>query len=74
MTIGLAMLNELQDAELQTVIEQSQSLLKQRDQERKAKAVEQARATLAAARADLQGRKRQHPETARQGAGVSRRP
>ena len=34
------MLNELQDDELRTVIEQSQSLLKQRDEERKAKAIE----------------------------------
>jgi len=39
----------LQDAELRTVVEQSEGLLKQRDEERKAKAIEQARATLAAA-------------------------
>ena len=64
MTISPAMLNELQDAELQTVIEQSQSLLKQRDQERKAKAIEQARATLAAAGLtlrDLNGNVRKRP-------------
>ena len=49
MTISLATLSELQDAELRTVIEQSQGLLKQRDEDQKSKAIEQARATLAAA-------------------------
>ena len=39
----------MQDAELRTVIEQSEGLLKQRDEVRKTKAIEQARATLAAA-------------------------
>jgi hypothetical protein len=46
--ISLAMLNELQDGELQTVIEQSQGLLSKRDEERKARAMETARSTLAA--------------------------
>jgi DNA-binding protein H-NS len=46
--ISLSTLNDLQDAELRMVIEQSEGLLKQRDEERKAKAIEQARATLAA--------------------------
>jgi DNA-binding protein H-NS len=41
-------LARLEDAELQGVIEQSQAILKQRDEDRKAKALEQARATLAA--------------------------
>lgn len=47
--ISLSTLSELQDGELQTVIEQSQGLLQKRDDERKAKAIEVARATLAAA-------------------------
>jgi hypothetical protein len=47
--INIAVLDELQDAELRTVIEQSEGLLKQRDQERKAKAIIDAKATLAAA-------------------------
>lgn len=46
--ISNSMLDALQDDELQTVIEQSQGLLKKRDDERKAKAIEVARATLAA--------------------------
>ena len=45
--ISTATLNALQDAELQTVIEQSQGILKQRDDDRKAKALEEARALLA---------------------------
>jgi hypothetical protein len=47
--ISLSTLNELQDGELRTVIGQSEGLLKQRDEARKAKAIEDARATLAAA-------------------------
>lgn len=47
--ISLSTLNELQDAELRAVIEQSEGLLKQRDESRKAKAIEDARAVLAAA-------------------------
>lgn len=47
--ISLSMLGALQDAELRVVIEQSQGLLKQRDEERKAKALNDARAVLAAA-------------------------
>jgi DNA-binding protein H-NS len=43
------MLDALQDDELRVVIEQSQGLLKKRDEDRKVKAIEQARATLAAA-------------------------
>ena len=46
--IKLDTLNELQDDELRTAIEHAQGLLKQRDEDRKAKAMEQARATLAA--------------------------
>ncbi|HEX3747691.1 MAG TPA: H-NS histone family protein [Bryobacteraceae bacterium] len=46
-TIKIDTLNALQDAELRTVIEQSQGILKQRDDDRKAKAMEQARALLA---------------------------
>ena len=45
--INIAVLDGLQDAELRTVIEQSQGLLKQRDQERKAKAIEDAKTLLA---------------------------
>lgn len=59
--ISLSTLNDLQDAELRTVIEQSQGLLKKRDEERKAEAIERARATLAAAGLklkDLNGRGR----------------
>jgi DNA-binding protein H-NS len=44
----LDLLAKLEDAELERVIEQSQAILKQRDEDRKAKALEQARATLAA--------------------------
>ena len=47
--ISIAMLNELRDDELQTTIEQAKTLLKQRDDDRKAKAMAQAKATLAAA-------------------------
>jgi DNA-binding protein H-NS len=47
--ISIATLNELQDAELKTTIEQAEGILKQRDADRKAKAIEDARATLAAA-------------------------
>src|ERR1035437_2526214 len=57
--ISLSTLNDLQDAELRTVIEQSQGLLRQRDEERKAKALNDARAVLAAAGLtlkDLNGR------------------
>jgi DNA-binding protein H-NS len=42
-------LDDLKDEELQAAIEHAQGLLKQRDQERKAKAINEARATLAAA-------------------------
>ena len=47
--ISSSMLDALQDEELRSVITQSESLLKNRDEERKVKAIEQARATLAAA-------------------------
>jgi DNA-binding protein H-NS len=47
--ISIAMLNELQDGELRTTIAQAEGILKQRDADRKAKAIEDARATLAAA-------------------------
>jgi DNA-binding protein H-NS len=47
--ISIAMLNELRDDELRTTIEQAGTLLKQRDEDRKAKAIIDARATLAAA-------------------------
>lgn len=47
--ISIATLNELQDVDLRTTIEQAEEILKQRDAERKAKAIENARATLAAA-------------------------
>jgi DNA-binding protein H-NS len=40
------MLQKLDDAALQAVIAQAEGLLKQRDEERKAKALEQARAIL----------------------------
>jgi DNA-binding protein H-NS len=45
--IKIDILNALQDVELQTVIEQSQGILKQRDDDRKAKALNDARALLA---------------------------
>ena len=44
----LDMLDDLTDEELQAAIEHAQGLLKQRDLERKAKAISDARATLAA--------------------------
>jgi DNA-binding protein H-NS len=47
--ISPSMLDALQDGELRTVIEQCEGLLKQRDEDRKAKAMEQARAVLEAA-------------------------
>jgi DNA-binding protein H-NS len=47
--ISIATLNELQDAELRNTIEQAEGILKQRDADRKAQAIENARATLAAA-------------------------
>lgn len=47
--ISIAMLSELQDGELRATIEQAENLLKQRDADRKAHAIEDARATLAAA-------------------------
>jgi DNA-binding protein H-NS len=43
------MLDALQDGELRTVIEQCEGLLKQRDEDRKAKAMEQARVLQAKA-------------------------
>jgi DNA-binding protein H-NS len=47
--ISIAMLNELQDGELRATIGQAEGILKQRDADRKAQAIEDARATLAAA-------------------------
>lgn len=47
--INIATLDALPDDELRVVIEQSQGLLRKRDEERKAKAVVDARAILAAA-------------------------
>ena len=47
--ISNATLNELQDDELRAVMSQAEGLLKKRDEDRKAKAMEQAKATLAAA-------------------------
>jgi DNA-binding protein H-NS len=47
--ISIAMLNELQDGELRTTIGQAEGILKQRDADRKTQAIENARATLAAA-------------------------
>jgi DNA-binding protein H-NS len=47
--ISIITLNELQDADLRATIEQAEGILKQRDADRKAKAIENARATLAAA-------------------------
>jgi DNA-binding protein H-NS len=47
--ISISMLDVLQDGELRTTIEQAEGILKQRDADRKAKAIENARATLAAA-------------------------
>jgi hypothetical protein len=46
--ISTATLNELRDDELEMTIEQARTLLKQRDDDRKAKAISDARATLAA--------------------------
>jgi|ERR1022692_1745329 DNA-binding protein H-NS len=45
--IKLDILNDLKDDELKGVIEHSQALLKQRDDDRKAKALEQVRTLLA---------------------------
>jgi DNA-binding protein H-NS len=47
--ISIATLNELQDTELRTTIEQAEGILKQRDADRKAQAIIDAKATLAAA-------------------------
>jgi hypothetical protein len=71
--ISIATLNELQDAEIRTTIEQAEGILKQRDADRKAKAIEDARATLAAAGLTLKdlGGKRQ--KEARQGARLPQR-
>jgi DNA-binding protein H-NS len=45
--ISTSMLDELKDDELRVVIEESQGLLKRRDEGRKAKAIENARTLLA---------------------------
>jgi hypothetical protein len=45
--ISTTMLDELKDDELRVVIEESQGLLKRRDEDRKAKAIENARTLLA---------------------------
>ncbi len=45
--ISTSMLDELKDDELRVVIEESQGLLKRRDEDRKAKAIENARSLLA---------------------------
>jgi DNA-binding protein H-NS len=47
--ISTATLSDMHDEELRSVISQAVGLLKQRDEERKAKAIIDARATLAAA-------------------------
>jgi DNA-binding protein H-NS len=47
--ISIATLNELQDGELRTTIEQAEGILKQRDADRKAKAIIDARAVQAKA-------------------------
>ena len=47
--ISSSMLDALQDDELDTVIDLALALRKKRDEDKKAKAIEQARATLAAA-------------------------
>jgi hypothetical protein len=49
----LDILDDLKDEELQAAIEYAQGLLKQRDQERKAKAISDARAILEAAGLNL---------------------
>jgi DNA-binding protein H-NS len=57
--ISQSILGALQDDELRVVIEQSEGLLKQRDEERKSKALNDARALLTAAGLtlkDLNGR------------------
>jgi DNA-binding protein H-NS len=45
--ISIATLNGLQDDELQTVIEQAQGILKQRDDARKAETIDKVRSLLA---------------------------
>jgi len=50
--ISIATLDGLQDDELKTVIGQCEGLLKRRDEERKAKAIEDARAVQAKALSD----------------------
>lgn len=47
--ISIAALDELQDAEIRTVIGQCEGILKRRDEQRKAKAIEDARAVQAKA-------------------------
>ena len=49
MSLKLDSLNDLKDEELQAAIEHAQTLLKQRDESRKAKAIEEARAILTGA-------------------------
>jgi uncharacterized protein with PIN domain len=48
--ISNATLNEMQDAELKATIAQAEGILKRRDEERKAKALEEAKAFQAQAR------------------------
>lgn len=65
--INIATLDALQDDELRSVIQQSETLLKKRDEERKAKAVVDARAILAAAGLslkDLNGNGKKKPKEA----------
>lgn len=65
-------LNELKDEELQAVIARSDELLKQRDRERKDKAMEEARAILAGAGLSLKDIAKPHKNGGK-GPGVSRR-
>ena len=62
--ISTATLNELRDDELQTTIEQARTLLKQRDDDRKAKAIVDAKATLAAAGKPLRWAHNDSPQKA----------
>jgi hypothetical protein len=64
--VKLDMLDDLKDEELQAAIERAQALLKQRDEDRKAKALGEARTLLASVGLtlkDLNGRNRTRAST-----------
>jgi DNA-binding protein H-NS len=61
MPLKLDSLNDLKDEELQAAIEHAETLLKQHDDDRKAKAMEQARTLLASVGLSLKDLRRKSP-------------